>query len=50
MLGVRRAFDLLSDHPLLGVLIFAVRHQLEAGYREARFFRGNAGIFGLVSR
>jgi plasmid stabilization system protein ParE len=65
MLSVRRAFDLLSDHPLLGrqaedgrrelilsrgrfgyvakyrwipaedvVLILAVRHQLEAGYRE----------------
>ena len=65
MLSVRRAFELLSDHPLLGrqaedgrrelilsrgrfgysakyrwvpsedvVLILAVRHQLEAGYRE----------------
>ena len=65
MLSVRRAFDLLSDHPLLGrateegrrelvlsrgkygyvakyrwvpaedvVLILAVRHQLEAGYKE----------------
>ena len=65
MLSVRRAFDLLSDHPLLGrraedgrrelilsrgrfgyvakyrwisaedvVLVLAVRHQLEAGYRE----------------
>ena len=65
MLSVRRAFDLLSDHSLLGrqaedgrrelilsrgrvgyvakyrwipavdvVLILAVRHQLEAGYRE----------------
>jgi len=65
MLSVRQAFELLSDHPLLGrqaedgrrelilsrgrfgyvakyrwvpaedvVLILAVRHQLEAGYRE----------------
>ena len=65
MLSVRRAFELLSDHPLLGrlaedgrrelvlsrgrygyvakyrwvpaedvVLILAVRHQLEAGYKE----------------
>ena len=65
MLSVRRAFDLLADHPLLGreaedgrrelilsrgkfgyvakyrwvpaedvVLILAVRHQLEAGYKE----------------
>ena len=65
MRSVRRAFELLSDHPLLGrpaedgrrelillrgrfgyvakyrwvpsedvVLILAVRHQLEAGYRE----------------
>jgi plasmid stabilization system protein ParE len=65
MLSVRRAFELLSDHPLLGrqaedgrrelilsrgrfgyvpkyrwvpsedvVLILAVRHQLESGYRE----------------
>lgn len=65
MLSVRRALELLSDHPLLGraaedgrrelilsrgrygyvakyrrvpadevVLILAVRHQLEAGYRE----------------
>jgi plasmid stabilization system protein ParE len=65
MLSVRRAFELLSDHPLLGrhaedgrrelilsrgkfgyvakyrwvpsedvALILAVRHQLEAGYRE----------------
>jgi toxin ParE1/3/4 len=65
MLSVRRAFELLADHPLLGraaedgrreiilsrgrygyiakcrwvpakdvVLILAVRHQLEAGYRE----------------
>jgi plasmid stabilization system protein ParE len=65
MMSVRRAFELLSDHPLLGraaeegrrelvlsrgrhgyiakyrwlpaedvVLILAVRHQLEAGYRE----------------
>jgi plasmid stabilization system protein ParE len=65
MISVRRAFELLSDHPLLGrqaedgrrelilsrgkfgyvakyrwvpaddvVLILAVRHQLEAGYKE----------------
>ena len=65
MLSVRRAFELLADHPLLGravedgrrelilsrgkhgyaakyrwvpaedvVLILAVRHQLEVGYRE----------------
>ncbi len=65
MLSVRRAFELLADHPLLGrqaedgrrelilsrgrfgyvakyrwmpaeevVLILAVRHQLEAGYKE----------------
>ena len=65
MLSVRRAFELLADHPLLGrsaedgrrelilsqgkqgyvakyrwlpfddiILILAVRHQLEAGYRE----------------
>ena len=65
MLSVRRAFELLSDHPLLGraaedgrrelilsrgrygyvakyrwvpaedlVLILAIRHQLEAGYKE----------------
>ena len=65
ILSVRRAFELLADHPLLGraaeegrrelllsrgrygyiakyrwvpaediVLILAVRHQLEAGYRE----------------
>jgi len=65
MVGVRRAFELLADHPLLGreaeegrrelilsrgkfgyiakyrwlpaedtVLILAVRHQLEAGYRD----------------
>jgi plasmid stabilization system protein ParE len=65
ILSVRRAFELLSDHPLLGraaedgrrelilsrgrygniakyrglpaedlVLILAVRHQLEAGYKE----------------
>ena len=65
MLSVRRAFELLSDHPLLGrqaedgrrelilsrgrfgyvakyrwvpaedvVLVLAVRHQLEAGYKE----------------
>ena len=65
MLSVRRAFELLADHPLLGrqaedgrrelilsrgrfgyvakyrwvpaedvILILAVRHQLEAGYKE----------------
>ena len=65
MLSVRRAFQLLSDHPMLGrqaedgrgelilsrgrfgyvakirwvpaedvVLVLAVRHQLEAGYKE----------------
>ncbi len=65
MLSVRRAFELLADHPLLGrqaedgrrelilsrgkfgyvakyrwvpaddvVLILAVRHQMEAGYKE----------------
>ncbi len=65
MLSVRRAFELLAEHPLLGrraedgrrelilergrfgyvakyrwlaaedvVLILAVRHQLEAGYKE----------------
>jgi plasmid stabilization system protein ParE len=65
MISVRRAFELLADHPLLGreaedgrrelilsrgrfgyiakyrwvpgenvVLILAVRHQLEAGYKE----------------
>jgi plasmid stabilization system protein ParE len=65
MLSVRRAFELLADHPMLGreaedgrrelilsrdkfgyvakyrwvpandvVLILAVRHQLEAGYKE----------------
>jgi plasmid stabilization system protein ParE len=59
MVSVRRAFELLADHPLLGreaedgrrelilsrgkyrwmpaedaVLILAVRHQREAGYKE----------------
>jgi len=42
MLSVRRAFELLADHPAKYrwvpaedvILILAVRHQPEAGYRE----------------
>lgn len=42
MVSVRRVFELLADHPLLGgeaeggrrELILAVRHQLEAGYKD----------------